>query len=208
MTQDDPDLDAAYALQTPEDSVRLYRDWAETYDSAFIDEMDYRLPAHVARVFLEAEPQGPVLDLGAGTGVMGALLAGRVAPVDGTDISREMLEVAARKGVYRRLFEGDLTQRLDVADGSYQSVVSSGTFTTGHVGPDALDEVLRLLAPGGLAAISVNAKHWQGAGFADAFDRMAPNLAALERTEVPIYGPRATGPHATDTGFVLLFRKA
>ena len=33
MTQsDDPDLDAAYGLKTPEDSVRLYGKWAATYD--------------------------------------------------------------------------------------------------------------------------------------------------------------------------------
>ncbi len=205
---DAPGLNAAYALRTPEDSRRLYRDWADSYDSDFIDEMDYRLPRHVAQVFLAARPEGPVLDLGAGTGVMGFLLDRQVGPVDGTDISPEMLEVAARKGVYRQLFEGDLSARLDVADGAYRSVVSAGTFTTGHVGPDALNEVLRVLAPGGCGAISVNARHWQSAGFADAFAALRPRLGRFERTEVSIYGPRNTGPHAADRGLVVLFEKA
>lgn len=204
---DTPDLEAAYALHTPEDSKRLYRSWADSYDSDFIDEMDYRLPQHVARVFLTARPEGPVLDLGAGTGVMGLLLDGQVAPVDGTDISPEMLAVAARKDVYRELFKGDLTTRLDVADGAYRSVVSAGTFTTGHVGPAALDEVMRVLAPGGCGVISVNARHWQSEGFADAFAALRPRLSSLERIEVSIYGPRNTGPHAADKGLVVRFHK-
>ncbi|KPP80986.1 MAG: Methyltransferase domain [Rhodobacteraceae bacterium HLUCCO07] len=204
---DAPDLDAAYALRTPEDSQRLYRSWADSYDSDFVDEMDYRLPQHVARVFLAAHPKGPVLDLGAGTGVMGLLLEGQVTPVDGTDISPEMLAVAARKQVYRQLFEGDLTGRLNVADGAYCSVVSAGTFTTGHVGPAALDEVLRILAPGGYGVISVNVRHWQSEGFADAFAMLRPRLASFERIEVSIYGPRNTGPHADDKGFVVRFQR-
>lgn len=205
---DDPDLDAAYALKTPDDSRRLYRSWAGSYDADFIDEMDYRLPEHVARAFLAAGPEGPVLDLGAGTGAMGRFLAGKVGPIDGTDISPEMLEVARAKQVYRRLFTGDLTARLEVESGSYRSVVSSGTFTTGHVGPDALAEVLRVLAPGGLGAISVNALHWDSAGFSAAFEALRAGLAMLDRIEVSIYGPRNSGPHAGDKGFVVLFRKA
>lgn len=202
-----PDLDAAYALRTPEDSQRLYRSWADSYDSDFVNEMDYRLPQHVARVFLAAHPKGPVLDLGAGTGVMGLLLDGQVGPVDGTDISPEMLTVAARKEVYRKLFKGDLTDRLDLADGAYSSVVSAGTFTTGHVGPAALDEVLRILAPGGCGVISVNARHWQSEGFADAFAKLRSRFTSFDRIEVSIYGPRNTGPHAEDKGFVVRFQK-
>lgn len=38
----DPDLDAAYALETPDDSRRLYADWAQTYDTSFAKDADYR----------------------------------------------------------------------------------------------------------------------------------------------------------------------
>ena len=68
-------------------------------------------------------------------------------PVHALDLSEEMLEVARQKQVYERLLIGDLTQPLDIADAQYDGIVSAGTFTTGHVGPDALDELLELTRP-------------------------------------------------------------
>ena len=51
-----------------------------------------------------------------------------------------MLEKAAEKGVYRKLIEADLTATLPLDDRSYAAVVSTGTFTLGHVGTEAMDE--------------------------------------------------------------------
>jgi predicted TPR repeat methyltransferase len=181
MSQDEPDLDAAYGLKTPDDSKRLYAAWAKTYDAGFAARMDYCLPERVVQAFVECRPRGPVLDIGAGTGLVGAhLAAADLGPVDGVDISQEMLDVAAERGVYRRLFIGDMAARLDVADGTYQSVVSSGTFTTGHVGPEALDEVLRVAATGAQIAISVSKAHFEAAGFAKTFAKLEGQITALE----------------------------
>ena len=49
---DDPDLDSAYALETPEDNLALYKTWAESYDADFVDGAEYRLPDLVVRRFL------------------------------------------------------------------------------------------------------------------------------------------------------------
>lgn len=202
-----PDLAAAYDLRSPDDSRRLYADWAATYDADFADAMDYRLPEAVARRFVELGGAGPVLDLGAGTGLVGALLARAELQVDGTDISPEMLAVAARRGAYVRLFEGDMTARLPVPDGAYAGLVSAGTFTNGHVGPDALAEVVRLAAPGGLAVLSVNAVHWRAMGFADAVAGLSGEIEQVETPRVPIYGAGASGDHAQDEAVLLSFRK-
>ncbi|MEO0390051.1 MAG: class I SAM-dependent methyltransferase, partial [Pseudomonadota bacterium] len=162
---DTPDQNTAYALQTPEDSRALYARWAKTYDSDFAVQHDYVLPAAVAEAFAAAG-RGPVLDIGAGTGLCGAALSALgVGPVDGTDISEDMLGQAAGKLVYRTLFAGNVLKRLDVPDGAYQGVVSSGTFTHGHVGPAGLTEVLRVLSPGGMAVLSVHAEHYAAQGF-------------------------------------------
>ena len=45
------DLEAAYGLDTPDDNIALYRDWARPYDAAFAEEMDYVLPMHVAEAY-------------------------------------------------------------------------------------------------------------------------------------------------------------
>lgn len=206
---DDKKLDAAYALSTPEDSKKLYADWAETYDADFADAKRYVLHAEVARAFIEAGGQGPVLDVGAGTGLCGIVLAqAGLKQIDGTDISEEMLEVAAHKDVYRDLFAGNILTRLGRPDGSYDGIVSSGTFTLGHVGPDGLDEVMRLLTPGGLAVIAVRDAHFEAEGFDDKLDNLAPQIARQRRTEVPIYASGATGPHAQDRAVLLHLWKA
>lgn len=206
---DDPGLDAAYALRTPEDSRRLYARWADSYDTGFAEAMDYLLPGEVARAYASAGGSGPVLDVGAGTGLLGLHLAkAGIGPVDGTDIAPEMLARAAEKRVYRSLFEGDVTARLPVAEGAYAGLVSSGTFTCGHVGPEAIHELLRVAAPGALLVLSVNAAHWGPAGFAATFAALGPAIRDLSLPEVPIYGPRADPAHRGDRALLATFRKA
>jgi predicted TPR repeat methyltransferase len=208
MPEPAPSLNAAYGLSSPEDNLALYRDWAATYDQTFAAAMDYIMPHHVSMSYVEAGGIGPVLDVGAGTGLVAAALSALgVAPIDGTDFSPEMLAVAAAKGIYQRLFPGDITARLDLPDGHYAGVVSSGTFTLGHVGPAALDEVLRITRPGGLVVMSVNVKHYEQAGFAAKFAALGPQIAGLSLDEKPFYGPGASGDHATDRGYVVGFRR-
>jgi predicted TPR repeat methyltransferase len=203
-----PSLNAAYGLSSPEDNLALYRDWAATYDQTFAAAMDYIMPHHVSMSYVEAGGIGPVLDVGAGTGLVAAVLSALgVAPIDGTDFSPEMLAVAASKGIYQRLFPGDITARLDVPDGHYAGVVSSGTFTLGHVGPAALDEVMRITRPGGLVVMSINVKHYEQAGFAAKFAALSPQIAGLSLEDKPFYGPGASGDHATDRGYVVRFRR-
>lgn len=204
-----PDLDAAYALKTPADSVRLYAEWADTYDQGFAKSSDYILPRQVARQFVDAGGRGPILDVGAGTGLCAAELAALGAgPIDATDISQDMLDVAASKILYRTLFTGDLTKRLPVTDAYYTGIVSSGTFTNGHVGPEAFDELLRITRPGGLLALSINAQHFQAAGFDAKLSAIKDQITDLRLPRVQFYGDAATGAHKDDTGFVALFRRA
>ncbi len=158
MRDQKPDLSSAYALSSPEDSKRLYADWANTYDQSFAKDSRYQLHLLTARAFVQAGGRGPVLDAGAGTGLCGAELAALgTGPIDATDISPDMLAQALRKDVYRDVIEADLLEGLPVPPGSYAGVVSSGTFTCGHVGPEALPALLRAARPGAQFALSINA---------------------------------------------------
>ncbi len=196
---DDPDLNAAYALQTPEDSKQLYARWAASYDVGFASATGYILHMQVASLFAEHRGTGPVLDVGAGTGLCGAALTAQgITPVDATDISPEMLEIERGKSVYRNLFTGDILHGLDVPRDTYAGVVSSGTFTTGHVGPKALDEVMRVVRPGGRITLSINTEHYAVQGFAAKLSFLEPDIQDLTLTDVPIYGPDTTGDHAKD----------
>ncbi|MEM9580649.1 MAG: class I SAM-dependent methyltransferase [Pseudomonadota bacterium] len=204
-----PDLQSAYALEGPEANLKLYADWAKSYDQSFAQETDYQSPTVVARAYAALGFAGPVLDLGAGTGLVGEELC-KLGPfeIDATDLSAEMLAVAEAKQVYRRLFQGDLTRRLDIMDGHYTGAVSAGTFTHGHVGPNAMAEVLRILHPGGAAVLTVNAEHWQAKGFEAALDRLSDKIAETTRSEFALYGEKATGSHAHDKGILLTLIRA
>ncbi|MEP1199817.1 class I SAM-dependent DNA methyltransferase [Tateyamaria sp.] len=206
---DTPNADIAYTLKTPEDSVRLYRQWAETYDETFAEATDYVLHLEVARHFVLIGGFGPVLDVGAGTGLCGAALSARgIGPVDGTDISPDMLKVAGDKDIYRHVFEGDLLVGLTLPEGLYQGAVSSGTFTHGHVGPQGIDTVLDSVRPGGWIVLAVNAQHYAAAGFAAKMDEIETRITDFSETEVPIYGPASAGARASDSSLLLSFRKA
>lgn len=210
MTKKTPDLHSAYALETPDDHKRLYAEWAGDYDDSFATREDYQLHIHTARAFVGAGGQGPVLDVGAGTGLCGAILAGfGVGPIDATDISAEMLDQAMRKDIYRDAIEADLNQGIPVPRESYSGVVSSGTFTHGHVGPDSLTALLRVARHGAQFAVSINAKHFEAKGFDQTLRELERGrIENLQLPMVRIYGDLAAGPNKDDTAYIALFEKS
>lgn len=200
------DLTQAYELNSPDDCARLYATWAATYDAGFAQEMEYRLPAHVAAAFLAHGGSGPVLDVGAGTGLLAYHLRdmGFADPVDAVDLSAEMLEAARAKALYRHCYQADITRPL-VLNGPYSGIVSSGTFTHGHVGPEALVQLEAQAAPGALFALSINEGVFHTRGFYVAL-AARPNVTLLT---VQIYGPAAAGKdpeHAAQRGIIALWR--
>jgi ubiquinone/menaquinone biosynthesis C-methylase UbiE len=211
MADDKLDLKRAYSIKTPQDSVELYRDWAETYDKNFAERMDYLAPQVVADAYAEraSEVDEPILDVGAGTGLVGEALAGHGNwQIDGLDISKEMLEVAMRKGCYRKVVSADLTQALAMPDASYGGVISAGTFTHGHVGPSALDELLRVARQGALFVLGVNAEAFTQYGFDRKFEVLAPHLDGFEVLKLKTYGEKGLAERKSDVALVAVFRKA
>ena len=145
----------ARASRSVDETLDAYRDWAADYDRDVFEALGYTGSDRIADLLADhsADPTAPVLDLGCGTGAVGSRLASLgFTAVDGIDISRAMLEVAAHKGVYRALLEADLERPLPVSTGSYAAAVSAGTFTAGGVGPGVLAEVRRVLRPGATVA--------------------------------------------------------
>jgi len=214
MTDGKPDLKAAYDLKTPADSQKLYRGWAATYDQNFAAAMGYTYPASLAGAYAQfaGSTDAPILDIGAGTGLVAQALAqiGH-GPIDGLDISREMLAVARQKGLYRQTIAADLTQRLPLEDCTYGGLVSAGTFTHGHVGPDALDELLRVAKPGALFVLGINAAIYETAGFAKKFATLAIDIRDFELLSRRIYGEAeasgAAHAHVQDMAQLAVFRK-
>jgi predicted TPR repeat methyltransferase len=208
-------LDDAYALKTPEDNVALYRHWAETYDVEFAQNRGYQYPQKIADIYARCAKLGdnPVLDVGSGTGLVATALQEHQAinaqlTIDGVDISPEMLAISRTKQVYRHLFEADLTQSIDLPEKQYGAVVSAGTFTHGHVGPEALLKLLRLCRAGALFVIGVNGTAFDQYHFGSHFAALQADqhITPIEFIRVQYYAT-ASDTYSADQGYAVVFRK-
>ena len=207
-SDDTPDLQSAYALRTPDDSKALYRSWAATYDETFAEALGYAAPARIAALFDSRwSGTGRILDVGCGTGLVAEALEAR--PVDGLDISAEMLKVASEKGVYEHLLEGDLTATLPIADNTYSGLISAGTFTHGHVGPEALDELIRIAAPNAQFVFGVNAEVFRELDFGGKLSALEEGgrISGVELVEGRIYHDEVDHDTSGDRFLATIFRK-
>jgi ubiquinone/menaquinone biosynthesis C-methylase UbiE len=160
-------LGKVYGAKSAEDVAALYDTWAATYDHEMAL-AGYRHPSICLALLARHLPKGaaPLLDAGAGTGLIGEWLAIMGYPhVDALDISEGMLAVARRKGCYVAHHRLALGGTLPFADNAYAGVISAGVFTSGHVGEEGLDELLRITRPGGVVVLTVKNTLWE-AGFA------------------------------------------
>ena len=200
----------AYSLKTPEDSIKLYSHWAETYDQDFAEALEYQTPLLVSELFIKCYKNGntPILDVGAGTGLVGEHLnKSNNFELIGLDISPEMLTKAFSKGCYSSILEADLSKTLPLEDNSIGGIISAGTFTHGHVGPESFDELLRVTKPNGLFVVTIHSKLFINAGFEKKLQKLSPNISNPEISEVQIYGSNNDKDLGDDTVILTMFRK-
>jgi SAM-dependent methyltransferase len=204
----DGHLGAVYGAKAPEEVAAAYDAWAATYE-ADMAASGYRHPTIALALLARHLPvgAGSILDAGVGTGLMGQWLPLVGYPlVDGLDLSAGMLAVAAKKGVYRALHRLALGGPLPFADGAYAGIVSTGVFTTGHVGAEALPELIRICRPGGVIVLTVKLTVWE-AGFQAALAALqaSARVRVLEETVPYVSMP---GDPATTPGIGLVFSPA
>ncbi len=190
-------LGAVYAAKRPEEVAALYDGWAGTYD-AEMAAAGYRHPTICLALLSRHLPRGatPLLDAGAGTGLIGEWLGIIGYPhVEALDISEGMLAEARRKGAYAGFHCIALGSALPFADGHFAGIVSAGVFTTGHVGVEGLDELIRITRPGGVLVLTVKTTLWD--------ESFAARVAHLEEDSriatVELTAPYVSMPGETGT---------
>ncbi len=168
-------LTGAYGLDGLDDALRFYAEWAERYDERMEDRLGYIAPRVMAERLAARldDPSAVIIDVGCGTGLTCQYLAERgFTTFDGIDITPEMILKSRERGIYRDLYQADITEPLDMADAAYDAAISSGTFTLGHVGAEPIPEIVRVLKPGALLACSIHTDIWQAKGFEAEFDAL------------------------------------
>ncbi len=159
------DLGSVYAARNSQEIADLYDRWADDYEESILA-WGYLTPAvtswFIGR-FVE-DQTASVLDAGAGTGLMGDVLAALgYSDVTAIDISEKMLAHARRKGVYREVRRMELGRDLDLPTGAFAAVVATGVFAAGHAPPESLDELTRVTRPGGAVIFSVRTDVYEDA---------------------------------------------
>ena len=202
--------DEAYSVKTPEDSIKLYKKWAKTFDKDFALSSSYVSHTKISSFFKKyaRKTDAPILDVGAGTGLVGKCLYNMGhKKIIGIDISPEMLEQAKLKGCYSSLMEADVTKKIPLKNNSIGAVVSAGTFTHGHVGPDAFDELLRITKPGGLFVLSINSKVFIKNGFQKKFLKIKNHISIPLFNEYKVHGNNKDKEFSKIKVFASIFRK-
>lgn len=145
----------------------LFDAYAPRFDRHLVGGLAYRGPDLLVEA-LDAlvgsgTPLGRVIDLGCGTGLVGAALGHRPTHLTGIDLSPRMLAEAARRGGYHRLVEGELVAALAAeAAGSADCVTAADVLI--YVGDmvGMLAGAARVLRPGGHLAFTVQSHPGDG----------------------------------------------
>ncbi len=173
--QTDAWLGRVFAATDRATQIGNYDGWSETYDADIV-RVGYLTPSVLTGLIARhvAPGSGAVLDAGCGTGLAGAILSVLgFAPLIGLDMSDGMLARAQARSVYAELRNRVLGEKLDFADGCFAGCVISGVFNAGHAPASSLDELTRVVRPGGVLAFNIGEQAWRADGF-------ETKLAALE----------------------------
>jgi SAM-dependent methyltransferase len=129
------------------DAARGYGEWAATYEETVAVGLDAPLLSRLASIDWASIAEAA--DLACGTGRTGEWLNGQgVGAIDGVDITPEMLALAEKRGVYRRLLVGDVGGTPLPAAHYGLVTMSLADEHLAKLAP-AYREAARLLMPGG-----------------------------------------------------------
>ncbi|KAA3663243.1 MAG: methyltransferase domain-containing protein [Chloroflexi bacterium] len=129
---------------------------AKIYEEFFIPALFGEWPQHVAAA-AKIQPGHRVLDVACGTGVLARFAANLVGPtgfVTGLDVNDGMLEVA-RRSASQIEWRQSVAEQLPFEDNNFDTVVSQFGLMFFEDQVKALQEMMRVLRPGGHLAVAV-----------------------------------------------------
>ena len=148
--------------------THLFNDLAPHYDRSWSEALGYTLARDVAQRIKSWYPAGDadVLDLGCGTGQLGAAMGRIDGVMVGVDLSQAMLDCAAQHKVYDSFHRVNLLDALQATpENLYHIIAALDVFNyTGNLDA-AIPNALRILVPGGRLVFSCEAGADDGASY-------------------------------------------
>ena len=167
-----------YKITKSEELLKYYQDWTKKnrYNQDMID-LNYVAPKETVLVLKKyvLDNSCKILDAGCGTGLVGIELKKYgYSNIRGVDFSQDMLDLIP-KGTYNKIEKVDLNKPLKFETNKYDVVICVGTFTYGHVKPQALDELIRITKNKGLICFTINEGIYEEYGFDNKIKELSDN---------------------------------
>ena len=157
-----------YKITKSKELLKYYQNWTKKnkYNQDMVD-LNYVAPKETVLVLKKhaLDINCKILDAGCGTGLVGVELKKfGFSNIDGVDFSQDMLNLIPGE-IYKKIEKIDLNKPLKFKTNMYDVVMCVGTFTYGHVKPQALDELIRIINNKGLICFTVNEGIYEKYGF-------------------------------------------
>jgi predicted TPR repeat methyltransferase len=137
---------------------KIYKNFAASYESRMLEDLKYAGPQWMLDAIRHAmgDRDGlSILDLGCGSGLVGASVTKLATELVGVDMSPEMIELARARNIYDRLEVAEITQWLGRDDTLFDLIISCDCLIYfGDLGPVACAAAGRL-KPGAFLAMSM-----------------------------------------------------
>jgi len=167
-----------YKLTTTEELLKYYQDWTKKnkYNNDMVN-WKYAAPQETVSVLKKYALNNncKILDAGCGTGLVGIELKKYgYSNIVGVDFSQHMLDLVP-PDIYKKIKKTDLNKPLEFEANIFDVIMCVGTFTYGHVKPQALDELIRITKNKGLICFTINEGIYEEYGFDNKIKELSDN---------------------------------
>ena len=161
-------LKTVYSETSSSKLNKHYKNWANLYDTD-MSSWGYAYPLQLNKILtnkLKLKKTIKILDAGCGTGYVAEVLSKlNYKNITGIDFSEEMLAIARSKKIYKKLMCQSLNEKIELRSKQFELIICTGVLTSGHVGPSAMHELVRLLKPQGFFICSIAESVYKKNGF-------------------------------------------
>ena len=167
-----------YKLKTSAELLKYYQNWTDNnkYNKDMVD-WNYIAPQETVLILKKYafNKNYKILDAGCGTGLVGIELKKYgYSNIEGVDFSQSMLDLVPQD-VYKKIEKVDLNKHLKFKNNTYDVIMCVGTFTYGHVKPQALDELIRITKNKGFICFTINEGIYEEYGFDNKIKELSNN---------------------------------
>ena len=146
-------MDSLYASKNHEETEKIYKEMAEKFDKmqAELNYVGGKRGVMKCLEVGEVPKTARILDIGAGTGIIGVMLRSMgYENVDALDGCQELLEKAKEKNCYRNMFCSFVTPdaELPLEKKAYDVAVLAGVVCPAHILPTAFPQVMKVVKKG------------------------------------------------------------